>query len=593
MEKEPLYRKAEWTKDLIKDARLEYSPSSLVAKGKLKPDFFCMEENFGIVIAYKKSTSRQIKLNRSKISMTDVNTAGYAVNKACKCAENILNSPNFSSIREIFAIGISGDKENHLITPVLVRKEVLRDEEGNLKQGIRMKILDNNISSLKDFSPENIQSYRIKQYQAGFGNDENELRILAERFGKEIQHCTPFTKTEALIAGSGMILAQIGRSKVKPNSQKKEEIDKDALYGWVQKALNLKGKERFIYRFFEILNTDILHAVSPMLVNQTPAQHLMNFLDQEVFPFQDRKEGAISIFFDAFKRDLEVRSYLASIPDFVTSLFYDILEIRPGDRILNTFCGTGELMKSIAKRMKDEEGSEEGKIYGIESPINLQMAAPAVTTFRINEIKNCHILENPTEVKANIGLLCPSYEVIRDSSFDNLEAVKSLLSQIEPGGKALCVVPQSALSTKNAADIALKEEILAHNTLEGVITLKRRIGIFPCIAVFSAGVPHPKDKESKFVNYSITAPYYRTAANPGQNPSEEERKAIISLWRDGKENPKEFVKAKIGPNDEWLHSFFYFNSEIPSKEDFEKTVGDYLSFEFSMIMQGREYLFDN
>ena len=221
------------------------------------------------------------------------------------------------------------------------------------------------------------------------------------------------------------------------------------------------------------------------------------------------------------------------------------------------------------------------------------MAAPAVTTFRINEIKNCHILENPTEVKANIGLLCPSYEVIRDSSFDNLEAVKSLLSQIEPGGKALCVVPQSALSTKNAADIALKEEILAHNTLEGVITLKRRIGIFPCIAVFSAGVPHPKDKESKFVNYSITAPYYRTAANPGQNPSEEERKAIISLWRDGKENPKEFVKAKIGPNDEWLHSFFYFNSEIPSKEDFEKTVGDYLSFEFSMIMQGREYLFDN
>ena len=40
-----------------------------------------------------------------------------------------------------------------------------------------------------------------------------------------------------------------------------------------------------------------------------------------------------------------------------------------------------------------------------------------------------------------------------------------------------------------------------------------------------------------------------------------------------------------------MHSFYYFNDEVPTDEDFEKTVNDYLSFEFSMIMQGREYLF--
>ena len=28
-----------------------------------------------------------------------------------------------------------------------------------------------------------------------------------------------------------------------------------------------------------------------------------------------------------------------------------------------------------------------------------------------------------------------------------------------------------------------------------------------------------------------------------------------------------------------------------SAEDFEKAIGDYLSFEFSMVMQNREYLF--
>ena len=45
-------------------------------------------------------------------------------------------------------------------------------------------------------------------------------------------------------------------------------------------------------------------------------------------------------------------------------------------------------------------------------------------------------------------------------------------------------------------------------------------------------------------------------------------------------------------DDEWLHSFYYFNDEIPTEADFEKAIGDYLSFEFSMIMQGRKYLFE-
>lgn len=45
-------------------------------------------------------------------------------------------------------------------------------------------------------------------------------------------------------------------------------------------------------------------------------------------------------------------------------------------------------------------------------------------------------------------------------------------------------------------------------------------------------------------------------------------------------------------SDEWLHSYFYFNDEIPTDTDFEKSIGDYLTFEFSMIMQNREYLFE-
>lgn len=48
-----------------------------------------------------------------------------------------------------------------------------------------------------------------------------------------------------------------------------------------------------------------------------------------------------------------------------------------------------------------------------------------------------------------------------------------------------------------------------------------------------------------------------------------------------------FLVKSITWKDEWLHSFFYYNEEIPTDEDFEKTIADYLSFEFDMKLHGR------
>lgn len=52
------------------------------------------------------------------------------------------------------------------------------------------------------------------------------------------------------------------------------------------------------------------------------------------------------------------------------------------------------------------------------------------------------------------------------------------------------------------------------------------------------------------------------------------------------------VKSTVKPEDEWLHSFYYFNDEIPSVEDFKNTMADYLTFKFNMKSHGKEYLFD-
>ena len=51
------------------------------------------------------------------------------------------------------------------------------------------------------------------------------------------------------------------------------------------------------------------------------------------------------------------------------------------------------------------------------------------------------------------------------------------------------------------------------------------------------------------------------------------------------------VKSTIKATDEWLHSFYYFNDEIPSEEIFYETIRDYMGFEFNMVLKNKNYLF--
>lgn len=115
----------------------------------------------------------------------------------------------------------------------------------------------------------------------------------------------------------------------------------------------------------------------------------------------------------------------------------------------------------------------------------------------------------------------------------------------------------------------------------------------PCIALFTAGEPHPSDKVCKFINFEDDG--YKVAPHIGLLETEsakDKKQHLLDVWFDRIDSETKFcVKTTVEPDDEWLHSFYYFNDEIPTEADFEKAIGDYLSFEFSMIMQNREYLF--
>ena len=145
----------------------------------------------------------------------------------------------------------------------------------------------------------------------------------------------------------------------------------------------------------------------------------------------------------------------------------------------------------------------------------------------------------------------------------------------------------------------VKKQVLEKHTLEGVITLSKEtfygVGTNPCIAVFTAHRPHSPQKYCKFVNYEDDGFVVRKHIGLVETERAKERKAhLINSWvNDAPAENNFMIKTTTKDSDEWLHSFYYFNDEIPMEADFEKAIADYLTFEFSMIAQNKGYLFDN
>ena len=77
--------------------------------------------------------------------------------------------------------------------------------------------------------------------------------------------------------------------------------------------------------------------------------------------------------------------------------------------------------------------------------------------------------------------------------------------------------------------------------------------------------------------------------------AKDRRQYLLDVWngRITEYESRFCVTTTIKAKDEWLHSFYYFNEEIPSEEDFRRTMADYLTFQFNMITHGRGYLFDD
>ena len=222
---------------------------------------------------------------------------------------------------------------------------------------------------------------------------------------------------------------------------------------------------------------------------------------------------------------------------------------------------------------------------------------------RVRNLECCDFLrKNPAQVQlkgATVGLMNPPYSqgTKADPEQYELSFIEHLLDSLTVGARAAVIVPQSSMTGKSKAESAFKSSILKHHTLEGVITCNTNtfygVGTNPVIAIFTAHEPHEAEHICKFIDFRDDG--YEVRAHVGLvegDSAKDKKQHLLDVWHNQAEAPSKFcVESTVKPDDEWLHSFYYFNDEIPSDADFEKAIGDYLAFEFSMVMQNREYLF--
>ncbi len=621
-----------WVYDLLKDAEIELDPQGSSIKeidDALKtaskkgtghvgfPEYVGVVKDFIIVIEDKPKTDKHVLLDGSVISLETNAVVNYAMNGALFYAKHLAKNTTY---KKIIAIGVSGDKKKHKISPIYV------DDTDYYRE-----LPD--VESFISFNEKNIDEYYTREILKEDTNTEKELAEIlkdAASLHEDLRNYGNLKDIDKPLVVSGILLAlnEIEKKSFSIDNLVGDTVETDGqkIYKAIEsnlKRVNVQPQvklDKILSQFSIIRDTQILNEINDTL-GETHLKYYAKFLYEKIFKsikYTSSSEDYLGRFYGEFMSysggDGQTLGIVLT-PKHITELFCELLDLKPEDVVLDPCCGTAGFliaaMHMMLKKAKDDTQKKhirKEQLHGIE--LQPYMFTIATTNMILRgDGKSNLINENFLKQESDklqlksptVGMMNPPYSQGSKKNPDLYEIcfTEHLLDSLVEGGRCAVIVPQSSMTGKTKEEQAVKENILKHHTLEGVITLNKDtfygVGVMPCIAIFTAGEPHPANKECKFINFENDG--YKVSPHIGLIETEsakDKKQHLLDVWFDRIEADTKFcVKTTIEATDEWLHSFYYFNDEIPTDADFDKTVGDYLSFEFSMIMQGRKYLFED
>lgn len=584
------------------------------------PEYVAVIGDFVLVIEDKADIEKQVNLTDKGVIATDTKSiTDYAVNGAYFYGKHIAQNSPF---KKVFALGVSGDEKHHVITPLWV------DDRESYK-------LLPDVESFVSFSESNINEY----YTRYVLEEATDVEKTTEQILKDAAELHEYLRTYGtlkdqdkplVVAGILLALDEIEFGGFSIDSLTGDQLagnrDGDKLMNAIKTRLTRSNvgpdaKKDKLLSEFAILQTSFrLNEVNDAL-GKTPLKFYTEFLYERVFrniKYQKTSEDFIGRFYGEFVSysggDGQTLGIILT-PRHICDLMCDLVDVRADDIVLDPTCGTAGFLIAAMHRMLSMADSDaqrksikKKQLHGFELQSNMFAVAAANMILRRDGNSNLQCTDflklNPAQTQmkgATVGLMNPPYSqgTKADPEQYELSFIEHLLDSLTVGARAAVIVPQSSMTGKSKAEQAFKKSIMKHHTLEGVITCNTEtfygVGTNPVIAVFTAHEPHPKDKVCKFIDFRDDG--YEVRAHVGLvegDSAKDKRQHLLDVWFGRTEAPSKFcVESTVQPDDEWLHSFYYFNDEIPTDADFEKAIGDYLTFEFSMVMQNREYLFED
>lgn len=631
-----------WVNDLLHEAGLNLDPQGSSIKelndalktasksgtGKVGfPEFVGVVKDYIIVIEDKASVDKHEKREGSVLSLEVSAVKDYAMNGALFYAKHLINNTSF---KKVIAFGVSGNEKRHKISPIFV------DETEYYRELPE-------VESFISFNDTNIEEYytrEVLQEQTDTEKETAEILKDAATLHEDLRNYGNLKDIDKPLVVSGILLAlnesehknfsieTLNGDQLKTDGQKIYEAI-EANLKRVKVAPDVK-RDKILSQFSIIRDTTVLNEINPTL-GKTPLRYYTDFLYEHIYKcikYTYSAEDYLGRFYGEFMSysggDGQTLGIVLT-PKHITELFCDLVAIKPDDIVLDPCCGTAGFLIAamhnmfkqvvVSKGLKTKKEIESDpeiahirkeQLHGFE--LQSYMFTIATTNMilrgdgKSNLINADFLAQEADKLQlkgATVGMMNPPYSQgsKKNPNLYEICFTEHLLDSLADGARCAVIVPQSSMTGKTTEEQNIKENILKHHTLEGVITLNKDtfygVGVMPCIAVFTAHQPHSSNKVCKFINFEDDG--WKVFPHLGLLETEsakDKKQHLLDVWFDRVEADTSFcVESTVEATDEWLHSFYYFNDEAPTEKDFENAIGDYLSFEFSMIMQGHQGLF--
>lgn len=615
----------EWKRKALKGGS-----KSLSATAEGKPEFVFVSDDFIVVVEDKKDVQRTRHLVNGIVDTGFPYRTDYAINGAMHYAKAMLrNGVPYS--RGIFAVGIGGAEVHHEIAVVYLAQSFTKQLE--------------DIDNLDVFAADQIDEYYAVQVAGERPRAEvqlDDVRVAAERLHEGMRNYGSVENDRKAPLVSAILLAlrnpyfnsdQLHSVSPRNNYQ---VWDGRIIYAAAEQYMRseaLMPQQKIgtlLDQFAFIKNAPQLNR-SHRDLGESPLKWMTRILKKDVLGIvTDPSMSSFDVLGNFYH---EFISYgggdgsglgIVLTPEHVTTLMAELIDVNASDYVIDPTAGTASFLIAAMQRMFADAGDNDAmrndirknRLYGIElqdklfaiGTTNMILRGDGKANFRRDSIFEAPIHDMRGDVRQPDGswisghgftkvLLNPPYSQAKDKFTRNLSElafIETALSFLNPGGKLAVIVPQSAMVGKTKEDKERKKSILEHHTLDTVITMNpmtfANSGHTPhtVIAMFTAGRPHPEGRKVRFVNFEndgwIVVPH-RGLVDDGTVSSR--RKHLLEVLRgDAQDDTSFIVRSEVKAEDEWQHSYFYFNDQPPTYEDFLSTVADYVAWQVDMHAHG-------